>query len=104
MKKRFCSACGQMRDESHFTQKGYYCRNCMAEMYKLKLNVPEYRKYLAKQTKIENTCGGIVARWVNYAKPGERRWQIENIATGISYVGDDRKEFLAVLHNQLIGE
>ena len=102
MKK--CSACGMAKDESCFASKNHYCRNCMAEMYKLKLNVPEYRKYLAKQTKIENTCGGIVAQWVNYAKPGERRWQIENIAAGISYAGDDRKEFLAVLHNQLAGE
>lgn len=102
--KIFCSACGQMKDESRFTQKGYYCRNCMAEMSKLKLKVTEYRKYLAKQPKIENTCGGIVARWVNHAKPGERRWQIENIAAGVSYVVADRKEFLAVLHNQLAGE
>lgn len=102
MKK--CNTCGRWLDASHYSPKGYYCRNCIAEMYKLKLNVPEYRKYLAKQTKIENTCGGIVARWVNYAKPGERRWQIENIAAGISYASDDRKEFLAVLHNQLAGE
>ena len=102
MKK--CSACGMAKDESCFASKNHYCRNCQAEMYKLGLKATEYRKYLTKQPKIENTCGGIVARWVNHIKPGERRWQIENIAAGVSYVGDDRKEFLAVLHNQLIGE
>lgn len=102
MKK--CNACGQVKDENCFSSKNHYCRNCQEEMYKLGLKATEYRKYLTKQPKIENTCGGIVARWVNYAKPGERRWQIENIAAGISYAGDDRKEFLAVLHNQLAGE
>lgn len=76
----------------------------MAEMYKLKLNVPEYRKYLAKQTKIENTCGGIVARWVKYTKPGESKWSIENTATGSHRFGDDKQEFLSVLKNQLAGE
>ena len=91
MKK--CSACGMAKDESCFASKNHYCRNCQAEMYKLGL----------KQPKIENTCGGIVARWVNYAKPGERRWQIENIAAGISYAGDDKQEFLSVLKNQLAG-
>ena len=74
----------------------------MAEMYKLKLNVPEYRKYLAKQTKIENTCGGIVARWVK--QPGERKWSIENTVTDSHRFGDDKQEFLSVLKNQLAGE
>ena len=76
----------------------------MAEMYKLKLNVPEYRKYLAKQTKIENTCGGIVARWGKHTKPGGRKGSIENTATGSHRFGDDKQEFLSVLKNQLAGE
>ncbi len=102
MKK--CNACGLVKKDENCISSKNYCRNCQEEMYKLGLKATEYRKYLTKQPKIENTCGGIVARWVNYAKPGERRWQIENIAAGISYAGDDRKEFLAVLHNQLAGE
>ena len=102
MKK--CSACGMAKDESCFASKNHYCRNCMAEMYKLKLNVPEYRKYLAKQTKIENTCGGIVARGVKHTKPGERKWSIENTVTDSHRFGDDKQEFLSVLKNQLAGE
>lgn len=78
MKK--CSACGMAKDENCFSSKNHYCRNCQEEMYKLGLKATEYRKYLTKQPKIEN------------------------IAAGISYAGDDRKEFLAVLHNQLAGE
>lgn len=37
MKK--CSACGMAKDESCFASKNHYCRNCMAEMYKLKLKI-----------------------------------------------------------------
>lgn len=92
MKK--CNACGQVKDESCFSSKNHYCRNCQAEMYKLGLKATEYRKYLTKQPKIENTCGGIVARWVNYAKPGERRWQIDDIKTGEHFAGEKKIAFL----------
>lgn len=43
MKK--CNACGQVKDESCFSSKNHYCRNCQAEMYKLGLKATEYRKY-----------------------------------------------------------
>lgn len=102
MKK--CCACGQMKEEKHFSPQSHYCRGCLAEMQKLGLKAPEYQKYLAKQPKIENTCGGIVARWVKHAKPGERKWSIENTATGSHRFGDDKQEFLSVLKNQLAGE
>ena len=102
MKK--CSACGMAKDESCLASKNHYCRNCQAEMYKLGLKATEYRTYLTKQPKIENTCGGIVARWVKYTKPGESKWSIENTATGSHRFGDDKQEFLSVLKNQLAGE
>ena len=78
MKK--CSACGMAKDESCFASKNHYCRNCQAEMYKLGLKATEYRTYLTKQPKIENT------------------------ATGSHRFGDDKQEFLSVLKNQLAGE
>lgn len=102
MKK--CCACGQVKEEKYSSPQSNYCRGCLAEMHKLGLKATEYRKYLAKQPKIENTCGGIVARWVKHTKPGERKWSIENTATGSHRFGDDKQEFLSVLKNQLAGE
>ena len=102
MKK--CSACGQVKDESRFSCKEYYCKNCRVEMHKLGLKPTEYRNYLAKQPKIEDACGGIVARFVKHTKPGERKWSVENTATGSHQFGDDKNEFLSVLKNQLAGE
>lgn len=94
MKK--CCACGQVKEEKYSSPQSNYCRGCLAEMHKLGLKATEYRKYLAKQPKIENTCGGT--------KPGERKWSIENTATGCHWLGDDKQEFLSVLKNQLAGE
>lgn len=33
-----------------------------------------------------------------------KEYENKIITAGVSYVGDDRKEFLAVLNNQLAGE
>lgn len=88
---RTCACCGRTQDDKRFSRNQTYCRDCDSGSKKAGMSFPEYREFLKKQPR---ALDGFRATWLSYAKPGEPRWQIDDIKTGEHFAGEKKRAFL----------